>query len=268
MSNDLAVVGSFRALEEGNSAAALLEANLGGAALRSSDLTWVKIPTGGATRWSWSNKAGAEFSEKAIAGLLVVVTRPEHILWPHKDSTPGSRPLMLSADGVTAYKVGSDYGDLDANHIEAAKRDDGTYDCRKIRYFQWEGSGPGSKPPRAKSSRVLGVLREEDNQPVFVRVPSTSLRAVDDLLRGITAEGLFHFRSIVELTLEKRKGQRADYAVLVTKTVGSVDEQTGLLAKSRFTDTMTNIVCPPIEDRVSRSRSSSESTVDADSVPF
>lgn len=268
MSSELSVVGSFKALEEGNAAAALLEANLGGESLRSSDLTWVRIPTGGATRWSWSNKAGAEFSEKTITGLLVVVSKTEHVLWPNKDSTPGSRPLMISADGVIGYKVGSDYGDLDPNVIEAAKRPDGTYDVRKISYFQWEGRGPGSKPPRAKSSRVLGVLREEDNQPVFVRVPSTSLRAVDDLMRGITAEGLFHFRAIVELSLEKRKGQRADYAVLVAKSVGSVDEQTGLLAKARFTDTMTTIVCPPIEDRAMRASSSPSATTAGDEVPF
>lgn len=265
MSSELSVVGSFRALEEGNAAAALLEANLGGESLRSSDLTWVRIPTGGATRWSWSNKAGAEFSEKTITGLLVVVAKTEHVLWPNRDSTPGSRPLLISADGLVAHKVGSDYGDLDPNVIEAAKRGDGTYDCRKIPYFQWEGRGPGSKPPRAKSSRVLGVLREEDNQPVFIRVPSTSLRAVDDLLRGITAEGLFHFRAVVELSLEKRKGAKADYAVLVARSVGSVDEQTGLLAKARFTDTMTSIVCPPVEDRVQRS---STEDVASDRVPF
>ena len=270
MSSELSVVGSYKALEEGNAAVALLEANLGGEALRSSDLTWVKIPTGGATRWSWTTKAGAEFSEKAITGLLVVVSKTEHVLWPHKDSTPGSRPLLISLDGVTGYKVGTDYGDLDPNVIEAAKRDDGAYDWRKIPYCQWEGRGPGSKPPRAKSSRVLGVLREEDNQPVFVRVPSTSLRAVDDLLRGITAEGLFHYRAVVELSLEKRKGQRADYAVLVAKSVGSVEESVGLLAKSRFTDSMTSIVCPPIEDRVQRAASSASSAtpVSDDSVPF
>lgn len=267
MSNGLAVVGGFKALEEGNAAAALLEANLGGASLRASDLTWVKIPTGGVTRWSWENKAGNEFSEKSITGLLVVVSKTEHVLWPHKDSMPGSRPLMISLDGIVGYKVGSDYGDLDANAIEAARHSDGTYSWQKIPYCQWEGRGQGARPPRAKSSRVLGVLREDDNQPVFVRVPSTSLRAVDDLLRGLTAEGLFHFRAIVELSLERRKGARADYAVLTAACRGSVDEQTGLLAKARFTDTMTNVVCPPIEDRISR-MSSRSASIDSDAVPF
>lgn len=147
MSNDLTI---FKGLEQGESATALLDINLGGEALRSSDLTWVKMPTGGATRWSWTDKAGGDYSEKAIAGLLVVVGRPEHVLWPHREQTPGSRPLLVSSDGVVGHKVGSDFGDIDPNVIEAAKNPDGTYDWRKIPYpyCQWEGTGPGAKPPR------------------------------------------------------------------------------------------------------------------------
>ena len=241
--------GSFRALAEGSMTEALLSANLGGESLRSSDLTWVKIPTGGATRWSWTTKSGNDFSEKAITGLLVVVGRTESVLWPHSDATAGSRPLLMTDDGRVAIKTGQDYGDLDRNVIEAAKNADGTYNVAKIPYFQWEGRGPGSKPPRAKSSRVIGILREEDNLPIFIRVSQTSLRAVDDLLRGITAEGLFHYRAVVELSLEKRKGARADYAVLVAKKVGEVSEEQGRAAKAKITDVMTPIVCPPVASR-------------------
>jgi hypothetical protein len=268
MSNDsLSVAPEFRALVEGSSAAALLEANLGGESLRPSDLTWVKIPTGGLTRWSWQTKSGAEFSEKAISGLLVVVGKTEQVLWPHADSTPGSRPILVSTDGRTAHKVGSDYGDLDPNVIESAKNADGSYDIRKIAYFQWQGRGPGSTPPRAKSSRVLGILRENEATPLFVRVSQTSLRSVDDLLRGITSEGLFHYRAVVELTLEKRKGKRADYAVLVAKKVGEVSVEAGEKAKRLFTEPLSEVVCPSAESRASRSGLGG-GTVDADSVPF
>jgi hypothetical protein len=251
----------FRALSENNNAAALLAANLGGESLRTSDLTWVKIPTGGATRWSWQTKSGDEFSEKSIAGLLVVVGRIEQVLWPHKDATPGSRPLLVTTDGRTAYKVGDDYGDLDPNVIASAKNPDGSYDVRKISYFQWQGRGPGSTPPRAKSSRVLGILREDESTPVFIRVSQTSLRSVDDLLRGITSEGLFHHRVVVELTLEKRKGQRADYAVLVAKKIGQIGEDEAAKAKKMFTDVMTEIVCPPAEFRAATAASSSQADV-------
>lgn len=264
MSTAIATAPKFAALSEGSTASALLEANLGGESLRPSDLTWIKIPTGGSTRWSWSTKSGAEHNEKSITGLLVVVGRLEQTLWPHRDATPGGRPLLVTTDGRTAYKVGSDYGDLDANAIEAARNEDGSYDVRKIEYFQWQGRGPGSTPPRAKSGRVIGILRENETAPVFIRVAQTSVRAVDDLLRGITAEGLFHYRAVVELTLEKRKGARAEYAVLVAKKVGEVSEEVGARAKSLFADTMTEIVCPTAQSRAERASSAAS----ADSVPF
>lgn len=253
MSSELAVVPEFRALTEGSEAAELLEANLGGESLRSSDLNWVKIPTGGATRWSWTTKSGVEFSEKVIQGLLVVVGRVETVLWPHREATSGSRPLLISTDGVVAHKVGSDYGDLDPNVIEAAKNADGTYDVKKIPEFQFQKTKDGKwLPPRAKSSRVLGILREEDALPVFVRVSATSLKAVDDLLRGITAEGLFHYRAIVELGLEKKAGARADYAVLTGKCIGSISPEAGREAKAKFTARLTPVVCPSVEDRAAR----------------
>jgi hypothetical protein len=259
---------SFRALAEGSATQALLSANLGGESLRSSDLNWVKIPTGGATRWSWSTKSGAEHSEKAIAGLLVVVGRTESVLWPHSDATAGSRPLLMTDDGRVAIKTGQDYGDLDQNVIEAAKNPDGTYNVSKIPYFQWEGRGPGSKPPRAKSTRVIGVLREEDNLPIFIRVSQTSLRAVDDLLRGITAEGLFHYRAVVELSLEKRKGARADYAVLVAKKVGEISEEQGRVAKAKITDVMSPIVCPPVASRGMMTVTAAVEAAASEAVPF
>lgn len=264
MSSAIATVGSFRAFEGGSEAAALLAANLGGEALRASDLTWVKIPTGGLTKWSWSNKAGGDFTEKTITGLLVVVGKTEHVLWPHADAQAGSRPLLISQDGVTGHKVGSDYGDLDPNVIEAAKREDGTYDWRKIPYCQWQGSGKGSKPPRAKAGRVLGILRPGDVAPIFLRVSSTSLRAVDDLMRGLTAEGIIHYKAVVELGLEKRKGARADYAVLTAKCVDRVGDEIASRAKDEFTDVLTDIVCPPVEQRVARANAA----VSADAVPF
>jgi hypothetical protein len=270
-SNALAISGDFSVLSEGSDASALLEANLGnGASLRSKDLNWVKIPTGGATRWSWTTKSGNEFSEKAITGLLVVVGRVEQALWPHTTATNESKPLLVSTDGVRAFKTGTDYGDLDPNVIEAAKNEDGSYAVSKIHYFQWEGRGPGSKPPRAKSSRVLGVLREGEPLPVFIRVSSTSLRAVDDLLRGITSDGVFHWQSVVELSLEKKKGAKADYAVLVGKKIGAVDREIGLRAKALFTDKLTEVVAPLAESRITvhgTSEATSESA-STDAVPF
>lgn len=272
MSNtSLAVPTSFRALSSVASDAIdeLLEANLGGDALRYSDLTFVKIPTGGGTRWDWQTKSGTEFSEKAITGLLVVVGRKEQTLWPHTESSAGSRPLLVSTDGVNAWKIGSDYGDLDANVIEAAKNEDGSYSVAKIPYFHWKGQGPGAVPPRAKSSRVIGILRENETSPVFIRLSQTSLKPVEDLLRGLTADRLFHFCAVVELTLERKKGGRADYAVVVAKKVGEISPEEGMKAKRLFTDPLKDIVCTPAELRAANTAAYEQSTTAAGSdVPF
>jgi hypothetical protein len=254
-------VREFKGLSEGGNANALLEANLGGASLTTGDLTWVKIPTGGATRWSWSTKSGNEFSEKAITGLLVVVGKVRATLWPHTESSSGTKPLLVSYDGKVAVKTGDDYGDLDPNVIASAKLPDGTYDISRIPYFQWQGSGPGSKPPRAKSTRDIGILRENESTPVFIKLSSTSLRPIDNLLRGITSEGLYHYRTVVELTLEKKKGAKADYAVVVARKVGEVDVDQGKVAHDRFTVPFSAIIGGP-------NRQGNASAASSEDVPF
>lgn len=217
--------------------AEVLEANLGGRTLRSSDLPWVKIPTGGATRWTVSI-GGNESSEKTITGLLVVVREPEHNLWPHSTATAGSLPLLRSLDGRVGHKIGSDYGDLDQAVIEAARSPDGTYRWQDIPYCQWQDR----IPPRAKTTQVLGVLRKGDRVPLFLRVSSTSLGAVDRLLRAISGQVIPHYRAEVELGLEKVKGLKAEYARLVCRFVGSIDEETGSKVKAIYTDAFTPVV--------------------------
>lgn len=260
MSDTSIAIREFSALSDSSDAAALLDANLGGASLGTKDLTWVKIPTGGGTRWSWTTKSGTEFIEKSIVGLLVVVGRVQKTLWPHATATANSKPLLVSSDGRTAVRRGDDYGDLDVNVIEAAKLPDGTYDVAKIPYFQWQGRGPGSKPPRAKSTRVIGILREGESTPIFIRLSQTSLKPIDDLLRGITAEGLFHYRAVIELSLEKRKGAKADYAVVVAKKVGEIGSEEGKTAKDRFTI--------PFSEIISGSQSQSTLIENESEVPF
>lgn len=237
MSTSLAVAGSFRALAPNSEIAEVIEANLGGGSLRRSDLTFVKVPTGGSTRWVWS-VAGNEFAEKAITGLCVVATRVEYNLWPHAIAKPGSLPFLRSIDGVVGHKVGDDHGDLDLKVIEAAKNEDGTYRWKDIPYCQWQDR----KPPRAKPSRVLGVLREEDAAPLFVQISPTSLRPVEDFLRALAAQFVPHYRAIVELTLEKKKGSNADYAAIVCRHVGTVSQEDGDRAKGLFTTPLTPVL--------------------------
>lgn len=237
MSTSLAVPSSFRALAPNSEIAAVIEANLGGGSLRRSNLTFLKIPTGGVTRWNWS-VAGNEFSEKAITGLCVVATRVEYNLWPYSVAKAGNLPFLRSLDGVVGHKVGDDHGELDLKAIEAAKNADGTYRWKDIPYCQWQDR----KPPRAKPSRVLGILREGDRSPLFIQVSPTSLKPVDDFLRALAAQFIPHYRAVVELTLEKKKGANADYAAIVCRHVGEVSVEEGERAKALFTTPLTPVL--------------------------
>lgn len=260
MTNAIATIDTaFQGLNGEDSAVDLLETNLGGGSLRSSDLTWIKIPSGGITTFSWTSKAGEDFTAKSIRGLLVVVGRTEQTLWPYQDAKAGSRPLLVShfESGPAAVRVGDDFGELDPDVIEAAKNEDGTYDTRQIPYFNWQGR----VPPRAKSGRVIGILRENEALPVFIRVSSTSLEPVNSLLRGLVVSGIHFFRAVVEFGLEKRSGSRADYAVLTAKKEGDpISVEAGKIAKARFTDVLTDVVCPPLANRVRQAAS--------DAIPF
>lgn len=237
MSTAIAVSGLYRALSPSSEIAEVIEANLGGGSLRRSDLTFVRVPTGGSTRWVWSS-AGNEFAEKAITGLCVVATRVEYNLWPFVTAKPGNVPFLRSLDGVVGHRVGDDHGDLDLKAIEAARNEDGTFRWKDIPYCQWQDR----KPPRAKPSRVLGVLREEDAAPLFVQISPTSLKPVDEFLRALAAQFVPHYRAVVELTLEKRKGSTADYAAIVLRHVGTVSQEEGERAKALFTAPLTPVL--------------------------
>lgn len=167
-----------------------------------------------------------------------MATRPEFNLWPQATAKPGNVPFLRSLDGVTGFKVGSDHGDLDLAAIEAARNPDGTYRWKDIPYCQWQDR----KPPRAKPSRVLGILRDSEASPLLIQVSPTSLKPVDDFLRALVTQSVPHYRAVVELTLEKRKGASADYAVIVLRHVGTVDQEAGERAKALFTSTLTPVL--------------------------
>jgi len=251
----------FVGLREDNSFLEAVQANLGGESLRQKDLTWLKIPPGGGTRWQWES-GGNEFVEKTVSGICVVLGQVEQNLWPRKESSRDTFPYLRSLDGVTGYQIGDDYGDLPIAEIEAAKGADGTYDWQAIPCCVWQGQGRDAKPPRAKSTRVIGILRKEDAVPVFVRLAPTSLKPIADFLRGLAANGVPHYAAVVELGLEKINGSGQDYSRITCRHAGTVTREEAALARSRFTAPWTPIVTSGTEKVQPRAAISNES------VPF
>jgi len=263
---------AFPSLSGGSKAEKFLAAFSNGVTLRSKDLTWVKIPGQGGTTWSWTAGDGTEYHEKSITGLLCVLGPTEWSLWPTNDTGAGRLPLLISTTPGVAYKVSDDYGLRDKAAIEAAKRADGSYDTNKLpQYFAWKGTGKGATPPVAKASRVIGILREGDIFPIFVRLPGTSVRAIEDLEKRLPQSGVLPTQAIIELTLKGEKSNTGiAYSTVQVRAVGKVTDDEHEKVEKLITNVFTSVVAPPAELRqrhevVEEESSSEENT---DDVPF
>jgi len=253
MSSDLAVVGSFRGLSAASS---------GG--FRFKDMTIVGVPRGGGTTWQWKTILGDRF-EREITGVIVALSDVQIDLWPIKGKAQkGTIPYMRSLDGQKAYIIGDDSGDLDVGHIEAAANGDGSYDCAKIKYFQWEGQGKGSKPPRADATSVVGILMAGESSPVFIRLSKTSSPKVQDFCGKLRAAGCEPYEAVVSLSLEAINGANATYSVVVPKFVEKAPAE-GVPSFRAYFEAVSPMLRGSTEKRTKEQVASS---IDADSVPF
>jgi hypothetical protein len=194
--------------------------SVSGSDFRRSEQTFIKIPGGGVTKWSWSTILGDQV-ESEITGVIVALSEVQHDLWPHQGTAAEkSSPYMRSLDGKTATIIGDDSGDLNVKEIEAA-RIEGTdmYDCSKISYFLWEKQGDRNIPPRANATSVIGILRPGDSAPVFVRLSKTSSPKVQEFARKLRGQGVQPYQCVVSLGLEKVTGGKANYSRVVPKFV-------------------------------------------------
>jgi len=103
----------------------IIEANLDGEPMRVSDLVRVKTPTGGGTKWIVPVNGNDEpFDE--IVGLCVGIAKSGN-LWPQDDPTD-QRPVIVTNDLVTGYRVSDDLGTIDPKALERYRIGDRRYD--------------------------------------------------------------------------------------------------------------------------------------------
>lgn len=207
MANAIATVGGFGL-------------SVSGGDFRRSEQTFVKIPGGGVTKWSWSTILGDQV-ESEITGVIVALSEVQHDLWPHQGTaSEKSSPYMRSLDGKTATIIGDDAGDLDVKHIEAARIEGtDTYDCSKIKYFLWDKQGDRNIPPRANATSTIGILRPGESAPLFIRLSKTSSPKVQEFVRKLRGQGVQPYQCVVSLGLEKVTGGKANYSRVVPKFV-------------------------------------------------
>ncbi len=240
----------YLAIRPNSDIAEALEANLaGGERIRETDLTRVKIPAGGGTRWTIPDIKGDQHSDEII-GILVHYG-PRGVLWPSED-VGNALPVLISDDLRTARRVGEEIGDLDATILDAMALRDGRYDWRgsdEAGPNKYNDFGTGRKGigKRCKESRMLAILRENDAFPLLVNATPGSLRTIVPFVKKLTVP---HFRAVVSLKLQKQKSKGGqDYAQIVPTLVGEISREEGARIKQLYTDPLRTVVTSIVPDQ-------------------
>ncbi len=240
----------YLALRPSSDIAEALEANLAnGERIKETDLTRVKIPGSGATRWAIPGIKGDETVDE-IVGVLVHYS-PRGVLWPSED-VGNALPVLVSDDLRTARRVNEGIGDLDSEILDAMMLDDGRYDWRGSdehgpnKYNDF-GTGKQGIGKRCKESRMLGILREGDAFPLLIIAAPGSLKTVVPFVKKLTVP---HFRAVVSLKLEKQKSKGGqDYARITPTLVGELSREEGTRIKQLYTDPLRTVIASIVPDQ-------------------
>jgi hypothetical protein len=180
----------------GSNVSDLITQTLAGEPLTPTDLSRIKVPTGGGTSWTVPTASGDE-THKELTGILVHVTR-QRAYWP--DATPtGEPPMCVSSDCVTG--VGDPGGKCGTNANPACPHN------------QWgtaiKQDGSQGRGKACKETKMLFLLREERMLPDVVAVPPGSLQTAKKYLLKLCNEiKKPYFHVVTELTLTKTKQHR------------------------------------------------------------
>jgi hypothetical protein len=212
--------------------ARIIESNVGGGAMRETDLVRVKNPLGGATKWTLDVNGNQETCDE-IVGLLVAEAK-RGTLWPSEDPTE-QRPVLISNDLLVAYRVSDDLGTIDPKALEKYRIGDRRYDWAALSAGPEFGFGGGKGAgKRAKESRILAVLREGDVWPVLVTVQPGSIGAWGPFRMRLPC---LHHEAVIGLRLEKAKGASGQpYSMIVPRLVGMISEEQGEIARRLYTE--------------------------------
>ena len=224
---------TFASLVPGSRQMAILAANMDGEPITEMDLTKVKTPAGGGTTWELDNAGNVETTQEIVGALVAIGKRG--VLWPYDDPSE-SRPVIVSNDLITGYRVSDDLGSIDPKALERYRTGDRRYDWQALASGPefGPGSGKGGVGKRVKESRVLAVLRDGDTWPVLVSVGPGSLGSFLPWLKKIAC---FHYEAVVGLKLEKVKNKGGQpYSMIVPRLAGTLSEEQGEFVRKTYTE--------------------------------
>lgn len=244
---DLAVIepANYPALNPDSDLAEAMTANVRGQAMQESDLIRVPTPAGGSTKWIVPGDSGEE-AVNEIIGLLVYFA-PRGTLWPTQEVSD-SRPLLVSADLLTATRVGDDYGDIDPDELEKYRSNPGNepavYDWSSLPWNEF-GTGKDGSGKRCKESRLLFLLREGEPFPLLIRAQPGSLKTIRPFIMRLTVP---HWRAVIGLSLQEAKSKAGKkYAQIVPRLVGTLPKDFGEKVRETYTGPLQKMTAGQME---------------------
>jgi hypothetical protein len=223
----------FKSLRPDSRQLRIIQANTEGEPIRETDLSKVKTPTAGGTKWTVPVNGNEETMDE-ITGLLVCIAKRGY-LWPKEDPTE-QRPVIVSNDLVTGYRVSDDLGTIDPKALEKYRTGDRTYDWVALANGPEFGfkTARGGAGKRAKEYRILAILRDGDVWPTLVTVGPGSLSAWSPFQKTLPS---FHYEVVVGLSLKKEtNGNGSPFSMLKPRVVGVISEEAGEVARRLYTE--------------------------------
>lgn len=235
MSNALITTEKFPILAAGSREAQILAANLGDSQVYESDLTLVKMPTGGSTEFSYERPDGKTVSTDTLEGVLVA-TAGRGVLWPTREMGD-QRPLVVTHDLKVGHKVGDDFGDIAPETLDKFLNDDGTYDWAAMSNSAEFGFGSAGRGKRVKESQIIAILQPGETWPVLLRITGGSLTVWSKFRKMLPC--LPH-EAIVSFRLEKTKNMGGQtFSRIKPALVGQLSIEEGAVVERLYTESLT-----------------------------
>lgn len=188
-----------------------IQTNMDGAPISESNLTKIKIPSGGATFFTVPTLDG-ENPEKALVGT-VVFHRPGRVYYstPFSDASDENRfPDCFSGNGLVG--IGKPGGD-----------------CESCALSQFGSATRNGKPAQGKACgerKTLYMIRGDQMMPDVISLPPTSIGACNQFLFKLAASGVKYHDALISITLEReRSSENIDYAEARFSFVRRLNEQ-------------------------------------------
>jgi hypothetical protein len=215
------------ALDPNSEAALAFRENNQGSGFDVGDLIRVKVPSAGGTIWTIEGPEGKEQTE-TLEGV-VVFKAPHGIIWRSDDISPGEKPIVVSNDLVTG-KLNVPFDEVPKEMMEAIesaeiKGNPGVYDWAKLPQTQW-GTGKKGHGKYAKEQILMFILRPGDLLPLFLAVPSGSIK---NLKKFFLHCKMPYYRMLVSLKLKEAISKGGiKYSQIVPEQTGSISAADGM----------------------------------------